>query len=285
MHLLALSRRSRPSRGHLHHHARPAISRSPRPAPGVKFLIAMLAFGALVANVCYRSWPRRAAFHASPALVVPILANGVRAWGDDLHRLPQRQHRLRRGLRPCRLWLDLLRRGDRADHGLRLALLRPRASTIPGSTRRRSQRRRRRRRAARLDLVAARGRSRSPPRRRSGRPRSPPPASARAARRSSLCPRCRAGSACRATSGRPWQPHYRRRRPRSASPAIATRRGQEVDLAIAVFARQERGPRAGRLRPGRGRARRRLGLDRRRRRRRRADARNGSPRTGRCARC
>ena len=47
---------------------------------GVKFLIAMVAFGALVANVCFRAWPRRIAFIAV-ALVVPILANGVRAWG------------------------------------------------------------------------------------------------------------------------------------------------------------------------------------------------------------
>ncbi len=47
---------------------------------GVKFLIAMAALGALVANVCFHSWPRRIAFLAV-ALVVPILANGVRAWG------------------------------------------------------------------------------------------------------------------------------------------------------------------------------------------------------------
>jgi len=47
---------------------------------GAKFLIAMLAFGALVANVCYRSWRRRAAF-LTVATIVPILANGVRAWG------------------------------------------------------------------------------------------------------------------------------------------------------------------------------------------------------------
>ncbi len=47
---------------------------------GVKFLIAMAAFGALVANVCYRSWRRRAAFLVI-ALVVPVFANGVRAWG------------------------------------------------------------------------------------------------------------------------------------------------------------------------------------------------------------
>ena len=47
---------------------------------GVKFLIAMVAFGALVANVCFRSWRRRLAFLAV-SLVVPVLANGVRAWG------------------------------------------------------------------------------------------------------------------------------------------------------------------------------------------------------------
>ncbi|HVR89540.1 MAG TPA: exosortase A [Novosphingobium sp.] len=47
---------------------------------GVKFLIAMIAFGVLVANVCFRSWRRRAVFLAF-AVIVPILANGVRAWG------------------------------------------------------------------------------------------------------------------------------------------------------------------------------------------------------------
>jgi len=47
---------------------------------GVKFLIAMIALGVLVGNVCFRSWPRRIAFFAL-CIVVPILANGVRAWG------------------------------------------------------------------------------------------------------------------------------------------------------------------------------------------------------------
>ncbi|HYD11920.1 MAG TPA: exosortase A [Allosphingosinicella sp.] len=46
---------------------------------GVKFLIAMAAFGALVANVCFRSWKRRLAF-IGVSLAVPIFANGVRAW-------------------------------------------------------------------------------------------------------------------------------------------------------------------------------------------------------------
>ncbi len=47
---------------------------------GVKFLVAMIALGALVANTCFRSWKRRALFLAV-AIILPILANGVRAWG------------------------------------------------------------------------------------------------------------------------------------------------------------------------------------------------------------
>ena len=46
---------------------------------GVKFLIAMVAYGLLVANVCFVSWTRRAVFLFA-CVVVPILANGVRAW-------------------------------------------------------------------------------------------------------------------------------------------------------------------------------------------------------------
>ncbi|MCJ2181668.1 exosortase A [Novosphingobium sp. 1949] len=47
---------------------------------GVKFLIAMIAFGVLAANVCFVSWRRRGVLLLA-CLVVPILANGVRAWG------------------------------------------------------------------------------------------------------------------------------------------------------------------------------------------------------------
>jgi len=46
---------------------------------GAKFVIAMVAFGALVANLCFTSWRRRSAFLAS-AVVVPVLANGIRAF-------------------------------------------------------------------------------------------------------------------------------------------------------------------------------------------------------------
>lgn len=47
---------------------------------GVKFLIAMVAYGALVTNLCFQSWKRRALF-LTAAVAVPILANGIRAFG------------------------------------------------------------------------------------------------------------------------------------------------------------------------------------------------------------
>jgi exosortase/archaeosortase family protein len=46
---------------------------------GVKFLVAMVAYGALVANMCFRAWSRRIAFMAA-CIIIPILANGVRAF-------------------------------------------------------------------------------------------------------------------------------------------------------------------------------------------------------------
>lgn len=47
---------------------------------GVKFLIAMIALGTLVTYSCFSSWKRRIAFMTA-AISLPILANGVRAWG------------------------------------------------------------------------------------------------------------------------------------------------------------------------------------------------------------
>ena len=47
---------------------------------GVRFLIAMAALAALVANLCFRSWRRRTLFVAA-ALLIPVLDNGVRAFG------------------------------------------------------------------------------------------------------------------------------------------------------------------------------------------------------------
>ncbi|MEY4268900.1 MAG: hypothetical protein RLZZ58_116 [Pseudomonadota bacterium] len=47
---------------------------------GVKFLIAMIAYAALAANLCFKSWWRRAAFMVFAA-VTAIVANGIRAFG------------------------------------------------------------------------------------------------------------------------------------------------------------------------------------------------------------
>ena len=47
---------------------------------GAKFVLAMVAFAVLVANVCYLRWSRRLAFLAV-SLVVPVIANGLRAFG------------------------------------------------------------------------------------------------------------------------------------------------------------------------------------------------------------
>ena len=47
---------------------------------GAKFVIAMVAFGVLVANLCFVSWRRRAVFLVV-SVVVPVVANGFRAFG------------------------------------------------------------------------------------------------------------------------------------------------------------------------------------------------------------
>jgi exosortase A len=47
---------------------------------GVRFLIAMIALAVLVCFTSFLNWQRRAAFMAA-AIIVPIIANGVRAWG------------------------------------------------------------------------------------------------------------------------------------------------------------------------------------------------------------
>lgn len=47
---------------------------------GVKFLVAMVTLAVLVSFTRFKSWRRRAALLAA-SILVPILANGVRAWG------------------------------------------------------------------------------------------------------------------------------------------------------------------------------------------------------------
>ncbi|MEO9600728.1 exosortase A [Parasphingorhabdus sp.] len=47
---------------------------------GIKFLIAVIAYCALVSNLCFSSWNRRMIFMTA-AVIVPIVANGIRAFG------------------------------------------------------------------------------------------------------------------------------------------------------------------------------------------------------------
>lgn len=47
---------------------------------GIKFLIAMIAYGVLVSNICFKSWSRRMVFMIA-AILVPVVANGIRAFG------------------------------------------------------------------------------------------------------------------------------------------------------------------------------------------------------------
>jgi exosortase A len=56
-----------------------ALFRVAEACSGVKFLIAMIALGALVSNLCFKNWSRRIAFMAV-CVIVPIIANGFRAF-------------------------------------------------------------------------------------------------------------------------------------------------------------------------------------------------------------
>ncbi len=51
-----------------------------RACAGVRYLIATLALGVLIAGIFYRSWPRRLVF-VGLSIMVPIVANGRRAYG------------------------------------------------------------------------------------------------------------------------------------------------------------------------------------------------------------
>jgi exosortase A len=61
-------------------HAGPYYFEVAEACSGSKFVLSMLAFAVLVANTCFRSWRRRAVF-LGVSLIVPVLANGVRAFG------------------------------------------------------------------------------------------------------------------------------------------------------------------------------------------------------------
>ncbi len=56
-----------------------ALFRVAEACSGVKFLIAMVALGALVSYLCFKSWTRRGLFMLA-CIIVPIIANGFRAF-------------------------------------------------------------------------------------------------------------------------------------------------------------------------------------------------------------
>jgi exosortase A len=56
-----------------------ALFRVAEACSGVKFLVAMVALGALIANLCFKSWSRRFAFMVA-CVVIPVIANGLRAF-------------------------------------------------------------------------------------------------------------------------------------------------------------------------------------------------------------
>ena len=106
-------RRARPSRGHLHHHA-DRLFRGRRGLRGGQVpdrhgrvrrarrqrLLPLLAAAHRLHGRRYR--------HPDPRQRHPRL-------GNDLRRAAKRQHRIRRELRPCRLWRHLLRHRHRPD--------------------------------------------------------------------------------------------------------------------------------------------------------------------------
>jgi exosortase A len=201
---------------------------------GVKFLVAMIAYGALVANVCFRSPVRRTAFMAA-AIAIPVLANGVRAWGTiyiahvtgNIEFAAGFDHIFYGWIFFAIVIVLIMAAGwpffDRkvADPWFDPAALQAR----PGTTRRLVQIA-----AAAVALAAL------------------PPiwsaaiasAGTRAAPADIALPEVAGWTRVHSDSGRPWEPRFagadvlRIGRYRNAV-------GQEVDLAIAVFARQEEG--------------------------------------------
>jgi len=199
---------------------------------GVQFLIAMIAYGALVANVCFRSWTRRALFVAA-AIVIPIIANGIRAWGTiyiahltTIEFAAGFDHVMYGwvffaiviALLMAGGWRFFDRRpGDPWFDPQDLQAMPPRRSSLPAIS------------AAAIALA--------------GVPLAWSGAVASAASEvpaDIALPQLAGWEPVPAIGGRPWQPHF------AGADVIRTGRyrsseGHEVDLSIAVFARQEEG--------------------------------------------
>lgn len=203
---------------------------------GIQFLIAMIAYGALVANVCFRSWRRRVAFMAA-AMLIPVLANGVRAFATVYvaHLTTPEQaagfdHIVYGGIFFAIVIVLLMAVGwpffDRrpSDPWLDQAALEP-AGAAPGSPRRLGRIAAASLAIAAFPLVwsaAIAAASAAPP----------PLAIA--------LPEVPGWTRVPGAAGRPWSPHF------AGADHLAQGRyrdaeGREVDLAIAFFARQEQG--------------------------------------------
>jgi exosortase A len=199
---------------------------------GVQFLIAMIALGALVANVCFRSWRRRFWFMVA-AIVIPVVANGIRAWatiyiahlttiefaaGFDHVMFGWAFFAIVITLLMAVGWRFFDRRPGDPWFDPRDLEARPRGRSSLTAI------------SAAVIVLAALPLTWS----------SAIASAAGEAPAEIVLPQLQGWERVPATDGRPWQPHF------AGADAIRMGRyrnaqGQEVDLAIAVFARQEEG--------------------------------------------
>ncbi len=199
---------------------------------GVRFLVAMAALAALVANLCFRSWPRRAAFVVA-AMAIPIAANGVRAFAT-IWVAHLTDNEVAVGFDHIVYGWVFFGLVIAADHGGGLALLRPPAGRSPHSIRPGFRRPGPRRAPPAGRFRPPRWRSCSRRRLRPGRPRSAPPGPGRFP--PSPSPTSPAGLECASTAsgsriiaaptGSPWRatatpPAGRSISPSSSSPGRA----------------------------------------------------------------
>jgi EpsI family protein len=192
----------------------------------------MIALGALVANVCFRSWSRRFWFMVA-AIAIPILANGIRAWatiyiahlttiefaaGFDHVMYGWVFFAIVITLLMAVGWRFFDRRPGDPWFDPQDCEVKPQGrSSLPAIS------------AAAIVLAAL--------------PLAWSSAVASAAGEApadTLLPQLAGWERVPATDGRPWQPHF------SGADVLGMGRyrnaqGQEIDLAIAVFARQEEG--------------------------------------------
>ncbi|HEV2747212.1 MAG TPA: exosortase A [Allosphingosinicella sp.] len=203
---------------------------------GVKFLVAMIAYGALAANLCFASAWRRALFMLA-AVAIPIAANGVRAWGTiyiaeltDTDFAAGFDHVVYGWIFFAIVMALLMAVGWRffdrkpGDPWFDPRRLQPEGTAPGGSDKLVAA-------ALCAALVAALP---------LGWSAAVASAGARKAPAEIVLPEVPGWDRIAAERGRPWQPHYagadmiRMGRYRDST-------GREVDLAIAVFARQEEG--------------------------------------------